>query len=308
MRMRRVARVAFLAALAVTATHAQHPSTSLRAGNWLYYGQDQGATRYSTLAQITTDNVAQLTRVWTFNTGDKSGFFESTPLVIDGLMYLSAQNGVFAVDPLTGQQLWKFEANGTTRRGLSYWPGDAKSPARITVSSGTRLIALDAKTGRLVPEFGQGGFVDMGTQMASPASVYKDVLITPQSRPVIRAWSARTGEPLWTFHLVAQPGDPNHKTWESDSWKTIGGTNAWGYLSIDEERGIVYIPVSIAGSDYVGVERPGDNLYGTSLVAVDIATGKRLWHQQLVHHDIWDYDLGAAPTLFDVTRNGTIVP
>jgi quinoprotein glucose dehydrogenase len=306
--MRRVARVAFLAALAVTATHAQHPSTSLRAGNWVHVGQDPGHTKYSTLDQINTSNVARLQRVWTFNTGDKSGFFESTPLVIDGLMYLSAQNGVFAVDPLTGQQLWKFEANGTTRRGLSYWPGDAKSPARITVSSGTRLIALDAKTGRLVPEFGQGGFVDMGTQMASPASVYKDVLITPQSRPVIRAWSARTGEPLWTFHLVAQPGDPNHKTWESDSWKTIGGTNAWGYLSIDEERGIVYIPVSIAGSDYVGVERPGDNLYGTSLVAVEIATGKRLWHQQLVHHDIWDYDLGAAPTLVDVVRNGKTIP
>jgi quinoprotein glucose dehydrogenase len=298
--MKRVFASAFVGALAVVTASAQ--------SNWIHVGQDPGHTKYSTLDQINTSNVAKLERVWTFNTGDKSGFFESTPLVIDGVMYLSAQNGVFAVDPLTGQQQWKFEANGTTRRGLSYWPGDAKSPARIMVSSGTRLIALDATTGRLVPEFGQGGFVDMGTQMASPASVYKDVLITPQSQPIIRAWNARTGAPLWTFHLVAQPGDPNHNTWENDAWKTTGGTNTWGYLSVDEERGIAYIPVSIAGSDYVGVERPGDNLYGTSLVAVDIATGKRLWHQQLVHHDIWDYDLGAAPTLVDVVRSGRTIP
>jgi quinoprotein glucose dehydrogenase len=138
--------------------------------------------------------------------------------------------------------------------------------------------------------------------------VYKDVLLTPGNRPVIRAWNARTGAPLWTFNLIAQPGDPNHKTWENDAWKTIGGTNTWGYLSVDEQRGIVYIPVSIAGSDYVGVERPGDNLYGTSLVAVDIATGQRKWHQQLVHHDIWDFDLGGAPTLFDAVKDGKTVP
>jgi quinoprotein glucose dehydrogenase len=275
---------------------------------WRHVGQDPAHTKYSALNQINTSNVHSLQRVWTFNTGDKTGFFESTPLVVDGVLYVSAQNGVFALDPITGQQNWKFEANGTTRRGLSYWPGDSKSPARVLISSGTRLIALDAKTGRLVSEFGQGGFIDMGANMQSPASVYKDLLIGPQTQPVIRAWNARTGALVWTFNLVAQPGDPNHRTWENDAWKTIGGTNTWGYLSVDEERGIVYIPVSIAGSDYVGVERPGDNLYGTSLVAVDIATGKRRWHQQLVHHDIWDYDLGAAPTLIDVVRNGTTIP
>jgi glucose dehydrogenase len=276
--------------------------------NWTHVGQDPGHTKYSTLDQITTANVAQLQRAWTFNTGDKSGFFESTPLVIDDVMYLSAQNGVFALDPTSGAQKWKFEAAGTTRRGLAFWPGDAKSAGRLYVSSGTRLLALDAKTGRVVPEFGQGGFVDMGAAMQSPPSVFKDVLITPATSPVIRAWNARTGAPLWTFHLIAQPGDPNHKTWENDAWQTIGGTNTWGYLSVDDARGIVYIPVSIAGSDYVGVERPGDNLYGTSLVAVDIATGRRLWHQQLVHHDIWDFDLGAAPTLFDAVKDGKTIP
>ena len=224
-------------------------------------------------------------------------------------MYVTAQNGVYALDAQTGAQLWKFESDGGTRRGVTYWPGDDKTPARIFGSAQERLVALDAKSGRLVPQFGQGGFVDMGTTMASPASLYKDILITPATSPVIRAWNARTGALIWKFDLVAQPGDPNNKTWEGESWKAVGGTNTWGYLTVDTERGIVYVPTSIAGeNDYVGVTRPGDNLYGTALVALDIATGKRLWHQQLVHHDIWDNDLGAHPTLIDVTRNGKTVP
>ncbi len=277
--------------------------------NWVHVGQDPGATKYSTLDQINTTNVKSLQKAWTFHTGDKSGFFESTPLVIDGVMYVTAQNGVFALDASTGVQQWKFESDGGTRRGLTYWPGDATTPARVFGSTQERLIALDAKTGRLVPQFAQGGFVDMGTTMATPASVYKDILVTPGTSPEIRAWNARTGALIWKFDLVAQPGDPNNKTWEGDSWKAVGGTNTWGYLTIDEQRGIVYVPVSIAGeNDYVGVTRPGDNLYGTSLVALDIATGKRLWHQQLVHHDIWDNDLGAHPTLIDVTREGNTIP
>ena len=277
--------------------------------NWLHVGQDSGATKYSTLDQINTSNVKSLQKAWTFHTGDKSGFFESTPLVIDGVMYVTAQNGVFALDASTGTQLWKFESDGGTRRGLAYWPGDAATPARLYGSAQERLIALDARSGRLVPQFGGGGFVDLGTTMATPASVYRDILITPGTSPVIRAWNARTGALIWSFDLIAQPGDPNNKSWGNDSWKGVGGTNTWGYLTIDTERGIVYVPTSIAGeNDYVGVTRPGDNLYGTSLVAIDIATGKKLWHQQLVHHDIWDNDLGAHPTLIDVTRDGKIIP
>ena len=275
---------------------------------WVHVGQDPGHTKYSTLDQINVDNVQTLQRAWTFHTGDKTGFFESTPLVVSDVMYVSAQNGVFALDPATGAQRWKFETLGNTRRGLAYWPGDARVSPRLFVGSGTRLLAIDTKTGKLALEFGEGGFVEMGSAMQSPPSIYKDVLIAPQTSPVIRAWNARTGAALWTFHLVAQPGDPNHKTWENDAWKTIGGTNTWGFLSADIERGIVYIPVSIAGSDYVGVERPGDNLYGTSLVAVDIATGQRKWHQQFVHHDIWDFDLAAAPTLFDAVKDGKTIP
>ena len=300
MTMRRALAWVTAAALSAAVVGAQQ--------NWAQVGQDSGATKYSTLDQINTGNVKTLQRAWTFHTGDKSGFFESTPLMIDGTLYVSAQNGVFALDPLTGTQQWKFETSGATRRGLAYWPGDAKTGGRLLISSDTKLLALDMKTGKLTQEFGQGGFVEMGVSMDSPASVYKDVLITPAATPIIRAWNVRTGALIWTFNLIAQPGDPNHSTWENDAWKTIGGTNTWGYLSIDEERGIVYIPVSIAGGDYVGVERPGNNLYGTSLVAVDIATGKRRWHQQLVHHDMWDFDLGAAPTLFDAVKDGKRIP
>jgi quinoprotein glucose dehydrogenase len=282
--------------------------TLIAQNDWTNSGQDPGATKYSTLDQINTANVATLKRAWTFHTGDKSGFFESTPLVVNNVMYFSAQNGFYALDAVTGQQLWKHDAVVTTRRGVSYWPGDARTPARIFASTRNQLVALDAKTGTLVLEFGNGGSVDMGSSMASPPAIYKDLIFTPGSEPVVRAWSARSGALVWTFHLVAQPGDPAHKTWENDVWKTIDGTNVWGYLSVDAERGILYIPNSIAGSDYTGMERPGDNLYGTSLVAVDATSGKLKWYQQFVHHDIWDYDLAAAPTLFNVVRNGRTIP
>jgi quinoprotein glucose dehydrogenase len=288
---------------------AASAATLLAQNNWTQVGQDAGATKYSTLDQINTSNVKSLKQAWAFHTGDKTGFFESTPIVIDGTMYLTAQNGVYALDPVTGAPSWKFEAEGGTRRGVAYWPGDAKTPARIISSTQERLIALNAKTGRLVPEFGQGGFVDMGTTMQSPVSIFKDIMIGPANTPVIRAWNVRTGALLWKFDLVAQPPDPANKTWESDAWKDIGGTNTWGYLSVDEQRGIVYVPTSIAGeNDYVGMSRPGDNLYGNSLIALDINTGKKLWHQQLVHHDIWDYDFASQPTLFDINKDGKTIP
>ena len=289
--------------LVVAASLAAHTQQ-----DWAGVGQDAGHTKYSTLDQINVDNVRTLQRAWTFHTGDKTGFFESTPLVIGDVMYVSAQNGVFALDPVTGLQRWKFETSGgSTRRGLAYWPGDARTNSRLFLGSGTRLLAIDTKTGKLALDFGEGGFVEMGAAMQSPPSVFKDVLIAPQTTPVIRAWNARTGAALWTFNLIAQPGDPNHDSWENDAWKTIGGVHTWGYLSADVERGIVYIPVKIAGSDYAGAERPGNNLYANSLVAVDIATGQRKWHQQFVHHDIWDYDLAAAPTLFDSVKDGRTI-
>ncbi len=300
--MKRVIGIAVLAGLVLA------PST--RAQNeWVHSGQDAGASKFSSLAQIDTSNVHTLTRAWTFHTGDDSGFFESTPLVVDNMLYFaSPQSGFFALDPVTGQQLWRYEASATTRRGVSYWRGDAQAPSRIIASTGTRLVALNAKTGLPIPEFGQGGFVEMGGNMPSPPSIYGDLIITAGSRPVIRAFNARTGALVWTFNLVPQPGQPGHETWENEAWRTTGGMNVWGYLTVDPERGIVYAPNSIAGSDYVGVERPGNNAYGTSLVAIDAKSGTLRWYQQLVRHDIWDYDLGAAPTLLDVVQNGQRIP
>src|SRR6266545_920460 len=220
--------------------------------DWVYYGQDPGATRFSTLTQITTGNVTNLKRAWTFHTGDKSGFFESTPLVIDSVMYFASGSAVFALDAVSGQQIWKVDA---------------------------------------------------------PGAIYKDLAIVQGSKPWIRAFNIRTGKLEWTFNLIPQPGETGHDTWEGDSWKTSGGTNVWGLLSLDAPRGLVFLPVSMPGeNDYYGGDHHGDNLFGTSVVALDAATGKFKWYRQLVHHDIWDYDLGAAPTLVDAVKNGRTIP
>ena len=298
---KRILNVAAVAALlSGTFTWAQ--------ANWASYGQDQGATRFSKLAQINTTNVKELTRAWTFHTG-ADGPNEATPIVVDSVMYLSAANGYFAVDAVTGTQIWKYEASGTTLRGVSYWPGDAKSPARIIGAvSGGKIVALDAKTGKPVPEFGKDGFVDIGTRMTSPPAIYKELLILPTMDTLVRAWNVRTGELAWTFHLVPQPDEPGHDSWQSDAWKTTGGVNVWGHITVDAALGMVYIPTAPPSPDYVGITRPGDTLYGTSLVALDVNTGKLKWFHQLTHHDLWDFDSAAAPTLVDVKKNGKTIP
>jgi glucose dehydrogenase len=299
--MTRLISLASVLLLFSVATSAQN--------NWMYFAEDQGATRYSTLQQITVDNVTRLRRAWTFHTGDTSGFFESTPIVVDSVMYFASGSAFFALDAVTGQQRWKVPATRTTRRGVSYWPGDAKTPARIIASADTHLMALDVKSGALIKEFGNDGIVDLEDSMNSPAAIYKDLAITQGNKPWIRAWNVRTGKLVWTFNLIPQPGEPGHDTWEGDSWKTAGGTNVWGLLSVDAERGLVFLPNSMPGNnDYYGGTHHGDNLYGTSVIALDANTGTRRWYRQLVHHDIWDYDLGAAPTLVDVVTNGRTIP
>jgi len=224
-------------------------------------------------------------------------------------MYFASGNAFFALDAVTGQQIWKVDAMLTTRRGVSYWPGDAKTPPRIVASAGTKLMTLDAKTGAAFPDFGSGGSVELQDAMNSPAAIYRDLAIVQGNKPWIRAFNIRTGRLEWTFNLIPQPGEPGHETWTDDGWKTAGGTNVWGLLSVDAQRGLVFLPNSMPGNnDYYGGDHHGDNLYGTSVVALDAATGKLKWYRQLVHHDIWDYDLGAAPTLVDVVKNGRTIP
>jgi glucose dehydrogenase len=280
----------------------------LAQSNWSSFGQDQGATRFSKLTQINTSNVQTLARAWTFHTGATTAQNEMTPVVVNSVMYISASNGYFAVDAVTGAQIWKYDAAQTTERGVSYWPGDAKSPARVIGAVGNNLVVLDAKTGKPVPEFGKDGLLDIGTRMQSPPAIYKELLIAPSMDRLVRAWNILTGELVWTFNLVPQPGEPGHETWENDAWKTTGGVNVWGHITVDTTLGMAYVPTAPPSPDYIGVNRPGDTLYGTSLVALDANTGKLRWYQQLVHHDLWDFDSAAAPTLVDVVQKGVKIP
>ena len=297
------------------------------AQEWTTHGGDLGESRFSPLTQITKTNVGSLERAWEFEAGASN--LQLTPLVVGGQMYITAGENIFAVEPETGKQIWRFEAPGAvSRRGVAYWPGDAKTPARLYSGAGDRLIALDAKSGRLVPEFGTHGLVELSpgikgdidgrTGLVSPPLVFRDLVITGgnngEQAPSlglygdIRAWDARTGALKWTFHTVPRAGEPGVETWEGDSWKNRSGTNMWAFFTLDAERGILYAPVGSPTSDYYGADRKGMNLYGNSIVALDAATGKLRWHHQLVHHDLWDFDLPAAPTLIDVRRDGKTIP
>lgn len=291
-----------LPALALLTTG--HPRAQ---NDWVHAGQDPGATKFSTLAQITTDNVKNLKRAWTFRTGDPSGFFESGLLVVDGVMYLTAQNGVFALDAATGTQIWKYETEGTARRGPLYWPGGGNIGPRIFTQTVNGMAAIDPRTGTVITTFGAKGFVT-GLRMSSPPVFWKNTIVTQGGNSDVKAWDAVTGEPRWTLPLKAQPDDPNAKSWFGDSVNSSAGPGLWGYFSVDVDRGLLFVPVEKVGNDYYGGPHHGDNLYSNCLLAVDIATGKIKWYRQLVHHDIWDSDLAAAPTLFDARIGGRSVP
>jgi quinoprotein glucose dehydrogenase len=295
--------------------------------DWPVYGHDPGAARFSPLAQIHTGNVHRLQRAWTFHTGKPGS--EAIPVVVDGVMYTAAANGVFALEPETGKQIWRYAAEQVALRGLAYWPGDRRTRPRVYAGVKGGMIALDAATGRPAPGFANEGLLDLKQgvldglpdarlTLQSPPAVFRDLIITGSSNGEgapsagaygdIRAWDARTGKLVWTFHTVPRPGEPGYETWPPGAWKNRSGTNAWGFLTVDAERGLLYVPLGSPTADFYGADRHGDNLYGNSLVALDAATGKRKWHAQLVHHDLWDFDLAAAPILFDAMRGGRKTP
>jgi quinoprotein glucose dehydrogenase len=258
--------------------------------------------------------------------------WEVTPLVVGGVMYLTtAYNRVVALEPETGKEIWTAEIKGgmPSARGLEYWQGDRQSPAEVFFgASDGRLIALNAKTGKPVPGFGNEGVVDMKAGvmnefpnaafgLSSPPIVYKNVVITGarvQEYPSLgpsgdtRGWDAHTGKLLWEFHSVPRAGEPGSETWEGNSAKARSGTNVWGLMTVDTAHGIVYMPLGEPTSDYWGGDRKGANLYGSTLVAADAVTGKMKWYFQAVHHDVWDYDLSAPPVLIDVMQNGKKIP
>ena len=316
----------------------------LPAQEWRYYAGDPGGTKYSRLDQINKENVTRLKPAWTYHIGDISdgkryfsrSAFEATPLVVDGVMYVTSPfSRLAALDPETGKQLWIFDPrldmdrnyNLLINRGASYWT-DGKEKRILLGTLDGRLFSIDAGTGKPDPKFGNGGWLDMREGMAekfprgsygltSPVSVYKNLIIAgalvSDGEPHgpsgdVRAFDARTGKLVWRFHVIPRPGEFGNETWKEDAWQDRGGGNPWSILSVDAERGIVFLPLTSPAHDYYGGDRPGANLFGNSLVALDANTGKRLWHFQTVHHDLWDWDLPAQPILVTVQRDGKDVP
>ncbi|MBZ5601423.1 MAG: pyrroloquinoline quinone-dependent dehydrogenase [Acidobacteriia bacterium] len=325
-------------------------ATAFAQTDWPTYGHDPGGQRYSPASQINPQNVTKLARAWTYHMkvadaeapsgggrrgrgrGGAGRSWEVTPLVVDGVMYLvTAYNRVVALEPETGKEIWSTVIGGgpPATRGLEYWPGDKQSPPELFFGTEDgRLIAVNAKTGKFVPGFGNEGVVDMKADMmngfpnaafglSSPPIIYKNVVITGahvQEFPSLgasgdtRAWDIHSGKLIWRFHATPLPGEAGSETWEGDSAAKRSGTNVWGMMTVDTQRGIVYMPYGEPTSDYWGGDRKGKNLYGTALVAADALTGKLKWYFQGVHHDTWDYDLAAPPVLFDVVQKGKKIP
>jgi len=317
-----------------------------QAGDWPTYGHDKGGQRHSPLGQITPAN-AEAQRMAEGVGGAPAGIgpaarnrrnrfagSQATPLVVGGRMFVSTPYGrVVALDPETGKELWATAIPGPGQpslRGVEYWAGDAQTPARIVFGTRDgRLIALDATTGAFAAGFGQNGVVELKTPeilngsearfygMTSPPIVFENLIITGsavQEFPAkgaagdVRAWDARDGHLVWTFHSVPRVGEKGYDTWSAGSAEKRSGVNSWGFQTVDAKRGIVYIPFGAPSFDRFGGDRVGNNLYGTSLVAADARTGKYIWHFQVVHHDIWDADLEAPPVLFDAKVKGKMVP
>ena len=348
------ASAALVAAFLVQVGLAQTPAskqtakpkvTVIPAGDWPMYSRDLTGSRYSPLKQITTANVSTIKQAWSYRPSGpatpppaednaKGGgkgkgkgparpavVAESTPIVVNGVMYVPAGRQVVALDADTGKEIWTHATTGgaVATRGIGYWPGDGSNPARVLYTVGKNMFALNAATGNTDPGFGKEGVVNIEIEWGGAPYVYKNLIImgnnngerTDGPAGDTKVYDARTGAELWRFKTMVQPGDKNFEgAWLNDSWKQQrAGLNVWGwYFSVDEARDLIFMPVGSAAGNYYGGDRPGNNLYGNSIVAVNATTGKYVWHFQLIHHDLWDADLPAAPSLFDVKRNGKTIP
>jgi quinoprotein glucose dehydrogenase len=302
---------------------------------WPNHGGDAGHRQFSPLTEITPENVTRLQVAWTYRTGDartdNRSQIQCNPVVVHGVLYgTSAQLKTFALDAATGRELWVFDPFRTgaeehslgVNRGVAYWEeGDQR---RILVTAGERLYALDARTGRPIPTFGQNGSVSIKEGLGrdvdhlyvlsnTPGAIYRDLLILgtrvsegpgPSAPGHVRAYDVRTGQIRWRFHTIPYPGEVGYETWPPDAWTRIGGANPWSGISVDRERGLVFLPVGSAAFDFWGGNRHGENLFANTVLVLNAATGDRVWHYQLVRHDIWDRDPPAAPVLVRVTREG----
>ena len=340
-----------LAGLRLAGQPAATPST--KSGDWTHYTADVHGTRYSPLDQINASNFSQLEVAWRFKTdnlGTRPEYkLEGTPLAIRGVLYTTAgtRRSVVALDGKTGELIWSHSYREGNRaaiaprqlsgRGVAYWT-DGKGDERVLyVTTGYRLIALNARNGSMVPSFGEGGVVDLkkGAVMGkgqpieletgeiglhSTPTVVKDVVIVGSSfkegmtvvthnntKGLVRAFDVKSGRLLWTFNTIPRPGEFGNDTWENESWAINGNTGVWSQITVDEDLGLVYLPVEDPTSDLYGGHRPGNNLFGDSLVCVDLKTGQRKWHFQIVHHPIWDYDMSSAPILLDANVSGRLI-
>jgi quinoprotein glucose dehydrogenase len=297
--------------------------------SWAVYRGNAANTAYSGSDQINQENVSQLQVAWTYHTGDAETGNHSTiqcnPIVANGMMYVTSPKlKLIALHPATGKEIWKFDPfdgaqSSGVNRGVTYW--ESGSDKRIFFSAGPYLYSLNAVSGTLSADFGVAGKIDLregllreasklSVSSTSPGIVYKDLIIQGTALNdgwdappgFIRAYDVRTGKTVWTFHTIPQPGEAGYDTWSENAYREVGGVNNWCGMSLDEKRGMVFIPTGSASFDFYGGNRKGKNLYANCLLAIEAATGKLIWHYQLVHHDIWDYDLPAPPNLVTITR------
>jgi quinoprotein glucose dehydrogenase len=307
------------------------PAAAQEHKTWSDYGGASDSAQYSALSQINRSNVARLEVAWSYPTGDNNKYFFN-PIVVDATMYVLAKNNtIVALNAETGEEIWSHSPEpGTTvitSRGINYWESTDRSDRRLLFSSGHFLRAIDARNGKVISSFGDGGRVDLKlgldrdpksirlVQSTTPGRVFEDLLIlgsaTNQgygSAPGdIRAFDVRTGKLVWTFHTIPRPGEYGHETWPADAWQRVGGANVWGEFTVDVKRGIVYAPTASAKYNFYGADRRGANLFSDCLLALDARTGRRIWHFQMVHHDIWDYDDATAPKLLTVRHEDKLV-
>jgi quinoprotein glucose dehydrogenase len=295
---------------------------------WSDYGGGADSSQYSALSQINRSNVHTLQIAWTYPTGDTNNYLFN-PVVVDSVMYVMAKNNsIVALDAATGKEIWVHEnpRGRVTTRGINYWESKDRSERRLLFSNSQFLQAIDAVTGQSISSFGVNGRVDLreglgrdptkiNAQSSTPGRVFENLIIlgsaTNQeydSAPGdVRAYDVRSGNLVWTFHTIPHAGEYGDETWPKEAWKTVGGANAWAELSVDEKRAIVYVPTGSPKYNFYGANRRGANLFGDCLLALDARTGKRLWHFQMVHHDIWDYDNATAPKLLTVRHDGKMV-
>src|SRR5580704_4767842 len=346
--MRGLCRWIAVAAVVIAATLPTLAQSGTKNGEWRSYAGDLGSTRYAPLDQINASNFSKLEVAWRFGTsslGPRPEYqYEGTPLVVHGMLFVTAgaRRAVVALDAATGELRWMHsEIEGKrgenaprqlSGHGLAYWT-DGREERILYVTTGYRLVALDAKTGIPVPGFGKSGIVDLKQDddqeidlvtgevgLHSTPTVAKNVVIVgaahmeggaPTSKKnvkgFVRGFDVRTGKRLWIFHTIPKPGEFGIDSWLNDSWSYTGNTGVWGQISVDEDLGLVYLPVELPTGDYYGGHRPGNGLFGESLVAVDLQTGKRRWHYQLVHHGLWDMDIPDAPILCDINVDGRAI-